>query len=531
VNSRALLIGLDGATFSILDPLMEDGIMPFFKEFMASGVRAVLGSVVPPLTPPAWTSITTGRSPGSHGVVDFFTFESPGSRHVRITNSSDVRCETIWSMISRRGLSATALNFPVMAPPRPIAGCVIPGWVLWRFLRRYCYPSGLYDRLKDLPAFNAKELAMNLDLEQKALDGCPPEEQEEWVRFHLRRERQWFEILAYLMRKEPHHLTAIVFDGPDKLQHLFWRLLDPACASGGLSSWEERVRRLCLDYFRQLDGLVAQAVALVGDGANVFVVSDHGFGPSHEIFYVNTWLHKHGYLKWADTDPGTQDASDKLGLRMIGWLDKLIDWSGTTAYAQTPSSNGIHICVAGRRGKEGIPPEEYHGFRQLLMDALRRFTDPNTGEPVVSEVWTREEAFPGKYTDAAPDVILRLRDGGFVSTVRSEVLLSPRGEPVGTHRPEGIFLARGQAVAKGSSLPEISVLDVTPTLLYALGLPVPEDLEGRVLREVFESQFVQAHPIVMGEPTQPPEVFPSPAMDREGTEQVLARLKALGYLE
>jgi len=81
------LIGLDGATFSILDPLMDDGVMPFLKQFTASGARAELRSVVPPLTPPGWTSIMTGRSPGNHGVVDFFTFESPKTRHVRFTNS------------------------------------------------------------------------------------------------------------------------------------------------------------------------------------------------------------------------------------------------------------------------------------------------------------------------------------------------------------------------------------------------------------------------------------------------------------
>ena len=531
MTRRTVLIGLDGGTFSVLDPLMEEGVMPFLRQFAASGACAELRSVIPPLTPPAWASVMTGRSPGNHGVVDFFTLESPDSRYVRITNSSDVRCETIWSMLSRHGLSATALNFPVTAPPRPISGCVIPGWVLWRFLRRYCYPLGLYDRLQALPSFNAKDLAMNLDLEQKALNGCLPEEQEEWARFHLRRERQWFEILAYLMRNEPHDLTAIVFDGVDKLQHLFWRLLDPACLASPLSPEEAKVRQLCLDYFRQLDGLIAEAVALAGADANVFIVSDHGFGPTHEIFHVNSWLHQHGYLKWMDAAPENPDTADTLGLELIGPMDRLIDWSGTRAYARTPSSNGIHICVAGRRGQEGIPPEEYRVFRQGLADALRRFSDPKTGEPIVTEVWTQEEAFPGNYTHLAPDLTLRLRDGGFVSTVRSDALLSPRTEPMGTHRPEGIFLAHGPAVLKGARLPQISILDVAPILLYALGLPVPEDLEGRVRMELFEPAFARAHPVVMGEPTEPPEVFPAHPAEREEEEQVLARLKALGYLE
>ena len=533
VNSRCLLIGLDGATFSILDPLMEDGAMPFLKQFVESGTRAELHSVIPPLTPPAWASIMTGRSPGNHGVFDFVTFESPDSRYVRFSSSSHLRCETIWSMVSRQGLSATALNFPLMAPTRPISGCVVPGWVPWRHLRRYCYPNSLYQHLQALPAFNVKQLAIDLDMEQKALDGCPPEEQVEWVRSHLQRERQWFEILAYLMRTKPHHLTAVVFDGVDKLQHLFWRLLDPACPPRGRSPWEEEVRKLCLDYFRQLDGIIAEIVALAGDAANVFMVSDHGFGPSQEIFYVNNWLSQNGYLTWTGNGPENQDTSTELGLSlgMLGSLDSMIDWARTTAYARTPYSYGIHICVGGRRGREGIDEAEYPVFRKRLMDALGRFSDPKSKELIVTDVWTREEAFPGTLTDLAPDLTFWLRDGGVPSTVKSDALLRHRAEPVGSHRSKGIFLARGPAVAKRARLPQVSVLDVTPILLYALGLPIPEDLEGQVRREMFESSFVRTHPIVTGEPTHAPEPFPSPAADGEGEEEVVTRLKALGYLD
>jgi predicted AlkP superfamily phosphohydrolase/phosphomutase len=374
---------------------------------------------------------------------------------------------------------------------------------------------------------------MNLGLEHRALGGCAREEQEEWARFHLRRERQWFEILTYLMRTEPNHLTAIVFDGTDKLQHLFWRFLDPTCQPSHWLPWEQKIRDLCLDYFRQLDGLVAEIVALAGDDTNVFIVSDHGFGPSHEVFYVNTWLHQNGYLKWAGN--GSRDQSNSgtpdLGLEEVGSMDKLIDWSGTTAYARTPSSFGIHICVAGQRGEEGIPWADYAVFRQRLADTLRQIKDPKTGEPVVTDLWTREEAFPGELSHLAPDLTLGLRNGGVPSILNSDLLLSPRAEPIGSHRPEGIFLAHGPAVAKGACLPQISVLDVTPIVLYALGIPVPEDLEGRVPLDLFEPTFVRTHPVIMGEQTRPPEAFPSLPSDGEGEQEVISRLKALGYLD
>ena len=353
MTERVLLIGLDGGTFATLDPLMDEGIMPFLKEFVAAGVRGPLRSVIPPLTPPGWTSLVTGRTPGNHGVMDFFRFESPDTHYLRLVDSRDVKCETIWSILARQGLRATVLNFPLMTPPRPLAGNAVPGWAPWRHLPRLCFPRDLYDKIKTVPGFNVQELAMDLKLEGKAIEGSAEEEYEDWILFHIRRERQWFEILRYLMQEDPCDLTAVLFDGVDKLQHLLWRFIDPAYVRAHPSVWEQNIRELCLNYFRQLDGLLAEAVAMAGPDASVFLASDHGFGPSTEVFYLNTWLHQQGYLAWgADAQEDTSEAG-RLGVGRISQTPSMIDWSRTTVYGLTPSSNGVHIDVAGRRGQPG----------------------------------------------------------------------------------------------------------------------------------------------------------------------------------
>src|SRR5918995_5078855 len=107
-----LLIGLDGATFSVLDPYVERGVMPFLGSLTARGTRAELRSIMPPLTPPAWTSLVTGKRPGGHGVFDFFQREEPDDIHVRFAGSQDVRSATVWSLASDEGLRVTSLNFP-----------------------------------------------------------------------------------------------------------------------------------------------------------------------------------------------------------------------------------------------------------------------------------------------------------------------------------------------------------------------------------------------------------------------------------
>lgn len=533
LKNRTVLIGLDGATFTVLDALMLAGVMPNLKKFIASSVRGELLSVIPPLTAPAWTSLMTGRSPSNHGIFDFLRFESEDSRYLTLCNSRHISCETIWSIVSRQGLRAISLNFAMMAPIRPISGYIIPGWMPWRLMRRVFYPEELYDKLKAESWFNLKELAMDVNMDEKAVEGCPEEEYEDWIQLHIKRERQWFEVLRYLMLHDPCHLQAIVFDGVDKLQHLCWRFLDPALIEQNPSSFQRKIRALCLEYFRQLDQFIAEIVALAGKEANVFIVSDHGFGATTEIFYLNAWLNQHGYLQWTDDAKADENSFSKLGLSMPRKQAYLLDWTKTTAYAITPSSNGIHICVAGVRGEEGIPPSDYDGFRRKLTRELLSFTDPATGQAVVTRVFTKEEAFAGSQINDAPDLTVTLRDNGFISILKSDVLLKQRAQPLGTHLKEGIFIASGPFIRKGIRVSQLSILDVAPTLLYSLGLEIPEDFEGRMPEEIFEPSHVLKHPVRRGSPTLPQKPFPQSEEGENAEEQakILARLKALGYVE
>jgi predicted AlkP superfamily phosphohydrolase/phosphomutase len=273
---------------------------------------------------------------------------------------------------------------------------------------------------------------------------------------------------------------------------------------------------------------------MAGAEASVFVASDHGFGPSTEIFYLNTWLHQQGYLEWANDAQEDTSEAGRLGLGKISRVPSMVDWGRTTVYGLTPSSNGVHIAVAGRRGREGIDRQEYARVRSTLMDQLSRFTDAATGGRVVTRLWTREEAFPGTQTEMAPDLTLSIRDGGFVSILKSAVVLKPRPEVVGTHRPQGIFMAKGPGIRQGLSLPALSITDVAPTLLYNLGLPVPTDLEGCVAEQIFTPDLLQERSIRIGDPTRVPEAFPQrrdQSEDQAGEAQVLARLKNLGYVE
>jgi predicted AlkP superfamily phosphohydrolase/phosphomutase len=530
---NTLLIGLDGATFSICDPLIEEGVMPFLKGFVASGTRAELLSTPNPLTPPAWTSLITGRSPGQHGIFDFIRPEETGDGvYMKLVDSRDIGCETIWSMASRQNRGVISLNFPVMFPPKPLAGYMIPGFVSWRHLRRAVYPPDLYEELKVLPGFNAKEIGWDMYMERKAIQSMPHEDHEDWIRFHIRREEQWFEISRYLMRHSPCDLTAILFDGMDKLQHLSWPLIDPSLLPMTISAWQQKIRALCLDYFRKLDGFLSDLISIAGRDARVFMVSDHGFGPTWDIFYLNVWLHQQGLLQWGEGGVPMDESEEMFVKRM---KTQLFDWRSTVAYAPTPSSNGVHIRVSKGPGCPGIPPEDYERFRSKLIASLLAFTDPESGEPIVKRVMTREEVFSGSQMHRAPDLTLVLRDQGFISILNADSPLKRRKEPKGMHRPEGIFIASGPGIRSSQTQRQLSILDVCPALLYSLGLAIPQDLEGRFPAEVFEPCFLETHPPRIGDVTIPVHPVAAQPGDNSSSEEeeaaVLSRLRALGYIE
>jgi predicted AlkP superfamily phosphohydrolase/phosphomutase len=534
MSVNVLVIGLDGATFSVLDPLVEQGVMPNLARFFADGVRAPLRTIVPALTPPAWTSLMTGRTPGHHGVFDFFRMDSPETRHIRFATSRDVSTETMWGLADRQGRRVTALNFPLMFPAPRVNGYVVPGWVPWRQLRLACSPAGLFDELKQLPGFEPRELAMDIKLEEKATEGCSDAGQyAPWIEFHIRREQNWLRILEHLHGVAPSHLTAVLFDGVDKLQHLCWRFIDPAEAASLTEPWERRARELCLEYFRRLDGIIGRACALAGESATVVIASDHGFGPTRDVFHVNAWLESKGLLAWSDR--ARQDAAPDamLGVGQVARHTYLLDWSRTKAFAATPTSNGIFIVIDRDGRGEGVAPDEYQAFRERLRRDLLAFRDAE-GRPVVIEAWTRDEVFAGPHGGTAPDLTLVMRDGGLVSILPGDPLVRPRPQLAGAHRPDGVFAVKGPGIRQGVRHDGLSILDVAPIVLHGLGLAVPADLEGRVPEELFEAEAWRVRPALVGAPTNAraaAEEEAPVALAPEDEAVVVERLQQLGYID
>ncbi|MEM7740982.1 MAG: alkaline phosphatase family protein [Pseudomonadota bacterium] len=530
--TQTLFIGMDGATFTVLDQLTNDPygegvVMPFMARVMREGYHSKLLSTPHPLTPPAWVSLVTGRSPGHHGVYDFVRFEDrKDEMFFTLYDSRDIRVETIWSLASRQDRSITSLNFPMMAPIIPVRGNLVPGFVSWKHLKSNVTPPDLYDRMKAIPGFNAKELAWDFEREGQIGEEMSQKELEDWVTGHLPREEQWFRIAETLLSEDSSDLFAVMFDGTDKLQHQVWHVLDPRRIEAGLTEEEQHLRVMVLEYFRRLDSYVARLVEVAGPDTQVFFASDHGFTGSEYVFRVNHYLGELGYLTWREHEGTEAD----IRREAANFAD--LDWEKTKAFCPTPSSNGIVIRLAEEPGDPGVPIEDYYDFRQKLIDDLMAFEHPEGGRPFIKDILLREEVFPGAARADAPDLTLILDDHGFVSVKNKAPTMVKRPTMIGTHHPDGIFLATGPGVAHKDGGTQ-SIIDIAAMLVHSVGLPIPEDFEARVPEGLFTDDWLRENPVKLGETTISPTELGGPVgeISEHDKERILEQLRNLGYLE
>jgi predicted AlkP superfamily phosphohydrolase/phosphomutase len=292
-------------------------------------------------------------------------------------------------------------------------------------------------------------------------------------------------------------------------------------------------------------------------------MSDHGFGPLTGLFHVNTFLASRGYLTFDRQKLGRLREMEKRRGRLKRWIRRAdaldlwgrlapkmlrgpkrlknyaflncVDWSRTRAYAFSNTEQGIHINVRGAR-PFGIvnPGTEHIRVREEVAAALREVKCPHTDEPLATEIRFREEIYEGPCKDDAADILFALRGGEYVADVQPTDSLFT--DPVwhtgsGTHRPDGILLARGPGVRRGCELAGAGLADLAPTILYALGLPVPEDMDGRVLGAMFTETSFSRREIRFEKP------LPSPGRGPRGTDfsaedsaDLENRLRDLGYL-
>jgi predicted AlkP superfamily phosphohydrolase/phosphomutase len=297
--------------------------------------------------------------------------------------------------------------------------------------------------------------------------------------------------------------------------------------------------------------------------ASLIVMSDHGFGHLKGEFSVNVWLQSRGLLAFypkkmrmlrlkRNLEPvrALVRKLDVLNLRRLfmpkpagnagrmksyEFLD-CIDWSNTKAYSISSTEQGIYVNLQGRE-PNGIvrPGTEYEALRDLLIEELRKLIDPLSNEPLVNEVHKKEEIYQGKYVADAPDIIFFLKGGEYVASVIPKDSLFDYANlqmGTGTHRPAGILMGVGGGIKEAAQIPQLNIYDLTPTILYLMGAPVPDDMDGEVAWNMLKEEYVNTHSLTYAAGASVSTASgESDAYTIEEEQALRDQLKNLGYME
>jgi predicted AlkP superfamily phosphohydrolase/phosphomutase len=517
---------------------------------MQAGVAGDLESTLPPVTSPAWPTFMTGKNPGKHGVFDFIR---PRAGTFDMVNASQIKGKLLWEILSEAGYSVGVLNVPITYPPRQVNGFMVPG-LLSPDQGKTVYPP---DLLKPYEAeFGKYRLTPNVQYKAGNEDEFIADLHDlidVQLRYALR-----------LMKDQPTDVLMLHFLATDNGSHALWRFMDkthprhdPALAA--------RYGDALLKVYQHLDRAVAQVLNLAkvsepSQGCNTIIMSDHGFGPLHRAINLNILFIEKGLmhlkpkfftqLRWWAFRNGLTPATaykilSKLGLQnitakvsrkarneLVGKFLSFedVDWSRTIAYSMGHVGQ-IYINLQGREPHGIVTPDRYAEARQKVIDALNTLIDPATGKPLVDRIIPREEAAHGPHADQGADLHLILdgyRTIAFPLFATDGRVLTPqiRGDS-GCHRLHGIFIGSGAAFANGAAVNSARIIDLAPTILHILNVPVPEDMDGRVLTDALAPELrAQATQVGAAAATATAQVD----FTEEEQAEVEERLRALGYL-
>lgn len=491
--------------------------MPFVRELLQDGASGVLRSTIPPYTPTAWTSIVTGVNPGRHGVFGFTRWTDDG-REI-LVDSTVCRCKTVWDYMTEQGRPSIVVNVPITYPPRNIEGVMVSGMGTPKDASVIAAPREWQSRIEEIVPGYVPDVSIGQSVTGSESNALAAVDRIE------RSLSQRLTLTEHLLAKEPWEFAMVVLEAPDRLQHLFWKQLEPSAPA---SLQKDRLLRV----YRKLDEGMRRLVKVAGrDGpVVVVVVSDHGFQSLEWNLFINNHLIRSGLLtlkkrsslvRIARTLPGPLRrvagplAGRMLGVGSVSIADE-IDWERTTAFSGRVFEQGVYI-----KNGDGIPAAVHAEVRA----ALERLRGPDDRQ-VVSEILEREEIYSGPRVKDAPALFPRLGLPGVMmaGSLSHRELWDRQPGPFGTHHDDGVIIAAGPGVAKTNAL-LADAQDVAPTLLQLLGGPLPSGLDGSAIEELGGAALTEVSLLIERDSVD------QSAYTAEQEEEIVEHLRALGYFE
>ena len=559
--NRTVLVVLDGGTWNALTPLLQEGELPHIRALMAEGTYGPLRTD-PPFSPPSWTSLATGMTPEHHGIDNFVRRETTVDDLYELVpiRADDIEVPRIWNIFSHSGVPVAILRWLFTWPVERVLGVVtsdhrglgvdflrnedLDGQLRSQYQRRLFIdgdarltldPSLAWDPARSPQEFRERDQ----QLDEAILDVDRAEQAFEFV-------RSSYPEIEFL---------AVAFFWGNQIQHEFLHYWQAPVTYGSAAEDVERYRHAVPDLYRQLDRFVGDLRDDPGV-AHVILASDHGMelipmgieislSVYHLQLRLDELLADLGYLQWTendDTDARSIDF-DRSQAHQVAWR-------------RTESGIGLLRRDRGERRGTIMDAPEAARVRDAIARDLAAVHFIDDGTPLFSEIAPPDTPWPdlviGRYATLTyaelPELFSRnIKVGDSVVPCGRYVrfagrdIRSEHGYDLNPSVPmgkDGILLLSGPSFRDGLRLDRGSVTapDLTPTLLHLHGLPVGEDMDGRVLTEAFEPSLLESHPPISipsyGAVLSPKEFVDGSAPDRTSDfdRETMERLRALGYV-
>ncbi|HWG89815.1 MAG TPA: alkaline phosphatase family protein [Candidatus Thermoplasmatota archaeon] len=464
---RLMILGLDGAVPDfVFEAYAKD--LPNLTRLREQGLWGRLRSTHPPITVPAWSVMFTSKNPGKLGITGFRNLTRGTYDGQWIAFSDRVKEPRLWDLVGREGRDVIVHGVPQTYPPRPVRGCLTT-----------CFLTPSRDRPWTWPLDLAEEIEAHLGRPyQFDVENYRREDKASLVEDIRAQSRLHYDTAEFLLSSKPWDLFIEVDMGTDRMHHGLWKLCDPQHRQ---FPGPNPLQHAILDYYKEADARVGRLLQLAGPDTIVLVVSDHGGKRMDGAINLNDWLVEEGYLVLKEPVTGTTPFDPSL-----------VDWSRTKAWCLGGYYGRLFINKMGRE-PEGIVTEgEYEGLRSELIARISAIPD-DQGRKLDTRVVRPEDVYTGPHVQDAPDLLVyfgdlhwRAHQGlGNASLWSHETEIGPDDA---THDWDGVFILHDPArPGRGRELKGLDLRDVTPIALELLGLPIPNDLEGRSLSTLLTS--------------------------------------------
>lgn len=558
---KIMVVGIDGATLDLIIPWSTSGELPVFRRLIEEGVHGKLRSTAIHSSASAWTSFMTGKNPGKHGIFSFYRL-IPGTYKIDITSGRQRDGKTLWSILSEAGKQVGVVNVPMTYPAESVHGFNIAGFPSPSYPDTHLsYPRQLLGEIIDTfgsypEVPNTRGHVLKGDIYGAIQGLVSPLELREKISQFLR---------------DKYHLDFFceVITETDQAQHFFWHLTDTHHPRYDPTQVKKH-GDVILSLYKKIDTLLGTIIEELSEEWILIIMSDHGACLNHKGHSaLQNWLKNLGFLHLRQGSSYHPITLAKMAIRHLYPLAKEfsprivkemmkrffpnvslpiddylpgrasfddIVWDKTEAFWLWEL---LWINLEGRQPKGIVARgEQYERLRDNIRDQLIQARDYKTGRRVIREVFRKEEVFKGKYLDEAPDIGILWDESDVISGITSQRedeseyrVAFPRQDDIrtGEHSLFGTLILWGQGVKRGQVLSHVEIIDLAPTILHVMGQPIPSDMDGRVIVEAFESDFLK-HPIRYERGVGDDERGLDETYSEDEREEIRERLKGLGYL-